>query len=140
MSEIIPLAIHDTLNPIVAPIRMKPKRISINEMKLISWQLDNPTVAPIQFMQLHIESICSFSYNLGHNMHTAFLAVPYQTGTMWTGHPITVPLSAKIDTLDSMRITVYREGALPIAVVPAVNYAVSFLFYLYVTEYPSYVI
>lgn len=132
MTDIIPLAIRDTLNPIVANLRMKPKRIRIKEMDLISWQMDNPTIAPVQFMQLLIQNMTPIGYNLVHNMHEGMVAVPYQTGTMWTGSVIKLPIHGDIDTLDRLIITVYREGATPIAVVPAVNYSISFLFYLYI--------
>ena len=133
--SIIPLAIHDTVNPINAVIGLKPKRVRVHGMQLISWQLDNPAVAPVQFMQLCIENTTGLSYNLGHNMHPGYVAVPYQTATMWAGQPITIPLSGDIDILESIRITVYREGAVPVAVVPAANYAVSLLFYLTASNY-----
>ena len=132
---IIPLGIRDTLNPIVANLFMKPKRIVLKDMELISWQLDNAAVAPIQFMQLHIQNITGLGYNLAHNMHPGMVAVPYQTGTMWTGQPLKIPLSGDIEILERLIITIYREGATPTAVVPAANYSVSLLFYLHGFEF-----
>jgi len=133
--KIIPLCIHSTVNPVEARPGLKPKTFCISGMRLISWQVDNPTVAPVQVMQLRFEYLTCLSYNLAHNMDPTMVAVPYHTGTMWQGPEIVIPLADRIGILERLRITAYREGTVPAEIVPAVNFSMSFIFHLDTENY-----